>query len=177
LEIRRDIFNPAGPTSQRPKMDLTVRPSHPDPCCPPLNRSPCGDRTHGGEHAGAGHRRLLPPPRDTTPLSLAHGLGRGVLPHFVSSTLTLARLYLPLLSASSSSTTTCFTIAGHHPAPTSPSKAEEHHLDLPFVQRNFRARAAGTLYRPSSLDQGKHLVSSLSRILLSNIYFMPCLCT
>jgi hypothetical protein len=31
--------------------------------------------------------------------------------------------------------------------------------------------------RSSSLDQGKHLASSLSRILLYNIYFMPCLCT
>jgi hypothetical protein len=29
----------------------------------------------------------------------------------------------------------------------------------------------------SSLDQGKHLASSLSRILFCNIYFMPHLCT
>jgi hypothetical protein len=29
----------------------------------------------------------------------------------------------------------------------------------------------------SSHDQGKHLTSSLSRILFCNIYFIPCLCT
>jgi hypothetical protein len=31
--------------------------------------------------------------------------------------------------------------------------------------------------RSSSLDQGKHLTSSLNRMSLYNIYFMPCLCT
>jgi hypothetical protein len=80
------IFYWVGPTCQRP---------HPHRS--PPTQSPCGDRTHGGERAGMGHRRcqcrggpypplrrvpspflFLPPP---TPLLLCLILGRRIAPH------------------------------------------------------------------------------------------------